>query len=152
MTLYINNIQIMTKVQLYDDDFMINRVINSMDNNIKKVSIIQPNISKLNRKTYIFNFCEFCVSIRRNNQHVKMYLESELSVDSSITESGALILDKIFESSRVLAILEQYINEFVICKETKCKSKCTNFQKEDRINYLVCEVCKSKTAILLKFI
>jgi translation initiation factor 2 beta subunit (eIF-2beta)/eIF-5 len=71
-------------------------------------------------------------------------------VETSITEAGMLIIDKTFDPKRVTSILEQYVDEYVSCKELRCKSKCTNFVKDDRINYLVCEACNSRFALNLK--
>lgn len=137
---------------IYDDDFMLSRLIASIDRkDSMKISVVPPKIQKKDRKTYIFNFTQFCVSIRREREHVKLYLESELSVKSSITEAGMLIIEKIFEPTRITKIMEQYINEFVLCKESRCRSLCTKFIREDKINYLMCEVCNSRFAIKLKF-
>lgn len=138
--------------QIYDDDFMLSRLIAGVDRKNVKVNVVEPQLqtNRKTKRTYMFNFEAFCNSIRRDKQHLKLYLESELSVDTSISENGMLTIDKPFDSKRVTSILEQYVNIYVQCKETKCKSLCTVFIKEDRINYLTCEICNSRHAMTLK--
>lgn len=136
--------------QIYDDDFMLSRLIASIDRKNVKVNVVEPEIQKKNRKTFIFNFDAFCNSIRRDRQHIKTYLESELSSESSITEAGVLIIDKMFDPKRVTNILQQYVEIYIMCRESRCKSLCTVVIKEDRINYLTCEICNSRQALNLK--
>lgn len=135
---------------IYDDDFMLSRLIANIDRKDVKVNVVVPEIQKKNGKTFIFNFDAFCTSIRRDRQHIKLYLESELSVETSITEAGMLIIDKSFDPKRVTSILQQYVNLYVTCKEPRCKSLCTVFVKENRINYLTCEICNSRHSLNLK--
>lgn len=135
---------------IYDDDFMLSRLIANIDRKDVKVNVVVPEIQKKNGKTFIFNFDAFCTSVRRDRQHIKLYLESELSVETSITEAGMLIIDKSFDPKRVTSILQQYVNMYITCKEPRCKSLCTIFVKEDRINYLTCEICNSRHAVNLK--
>lgn len=136
-----------TEQLLYDDDFMLSRLITSINQTCQPIKIIPPQIEKKNRKTFIFNYDAFCTSVRRDRQNIKTYLESELSVESSITEAGMLIIDKVFDPKRISEILEQYIKEFISCREVKCRSNNTHVVKEDRINFLICESCRSKFAI-----
>lgn len=140
----------MTSETIYDDDFMLSRLIANIHKKNLKIIPIVPQIQKKNRKTFIFNFDAFCSSVKRDRQHIKVYLESELSVKTSITEAGMLIIDKMFDPKRVEYILEQYVCIYIMCKEPRCKSLCTIFVKNDRINYLTCEICNSRYALNLK--
>lgn len=137
---------------IYDDDFMLSRLIARIDKKCVKINVIPPNIetNRKTKRTYIYNFDQFSTSVRRDRQHIKLYLEAELNTETSITEAGMLIIDKPFDSKRVESILQQYVEMYIVCKESKCRSLSTIFIKEDRINYLTCEQCNSRHAINLK--
>lgn len=140
----------METMQLYTDDFMLSRLIASINKKDVEIRVVEPIIEKKNRKTFFCNFRDFCNSLRRDEQHLISYFDSELGEDMSVTEVGMLIINKTFEPKRIITILEQYINTYVKCKSLKCGSLSTSFQKEHKINYLVCEKCNSKYAISLK--
>jgi translation initiation factor 2 beta subunit (eIF-2beta)/eIF-5 len=140
----------MTETTLYDDDFMLSRLIQSIDREGHKFSPIIPVVQKKDRKTFIFNFETVCKYLKRDTLHIKIYLEKELEVESSINQAGALIITGMYDPKRIKKIIEQYVTTFVLCKEDKCRSGLTEIVKEDRHTYLVCSVCKSKNFIKLK--
>lgn len=139
MTAVINNIKI------YDDEWLLDRIFCAT--NIAKVnnSVLEPQISNLNRKTHFVNFAKFCESINRNEQSVKKFIENDLRSDSSITGSKELIIGKVFKKELIMQTIVNYIEKYVQCKN--CKSVSTNEVAEGRFTYLVCDGCKAKNTI-----
>ena len=77
-----------------------------------------------NKKTYIANFRAICNKLNRTEDEVKLFFEKELATVISINNNGSLIITGIYKQQGILKILNNYILEFVTCKE--CKSCDTN--------------------------
>ena len=99
------------------------------------------------KKTIITNF--FCIAsyIRRDPQHFQKYLLKNLA-SSGHTEGERLILNIKIPKEKIKQKIEQYINEFVKCKE--CKKPDTELIKESRLSFVHCLACGAKHPVTLK--
>ncbi len=98
-------------------------------------SLIQGN------RTYITNFIEITNSIRRDPKHLAKYLFRELAKPGH-TDGNRLILQGKVMNSLIRKKVDDYIKEFVYCKE--CNRPDTRLEKEGRIIFLKCEACGAK--------
>jgi translation initiation factor 2 beta subunit (eIF-2beta)/eIF-5 len=139
----------------YDITYLINRAYVELNKvkNKNKSTFIKPEIITHNRKTYITNFIKFCESINREPNSVKKYLETELSIQTSIIgesnfddEKSGLKIDVLLRPNIVFNAITSYMKEFVLCKH--CKAR-TIIEKRDKLTYMVCNNCKSESTIKL---
>lgn len=130
----------------YSIDMLLDRAFGSLTINKEKIKLVMPVFEKKDRKSYIHNFQDVCRSINRTPDEVRTYLGKELNMDTSIKEDGSLKIDGM---PKTVGVIEKFIKEYVIshimCKA--CKSCKTTVQKVERINFLVCDACKSKRAM-----
>lgn len=134
--------------QIYEDDYLLERLFDKLESNkSQKLVAVKPKSIKQNKKTHITNFVEFCKSINREPNSVKIYIDERLAKDSSISSTGVLIINKIYHQHEIDKDFMAYIKEYVLCPEIKCGSGNTNIIKENRITYLLCNSCHSKKAL-----
>ena len=96
------------------------------------------------KKTILTNFSQIIVQIRRDPEHFQKFLLKELAT-SGQREGDRLILNNKIPSKKINQKIEQYVNEFVLCKE--CKKPDTEIVKEDRLSFLHCLACGAKHPI-----
>ena len=107
----------------------------------KVQGIIQGN------KTLITNFVKIAQTFRREVAHLQKYLLRELATPGNL-DGPRLILNRKISSSLINQKVEQYANDFVICKE--CGKPDTTLNKEDRFTYVKCQACGAKHYIKSK--
>ncbi len=93
------------------------------------------------KKTILTNFLNIASYIRRNPEHFQKFILKELAT-SGQREGDRLILNNKIPSSKINTKIEQYIKEFVICKE--CGKPDTELRKENRLNFIHCLACGAK--------
>ena len=96
------------------------------------------------KKTILTNFNQVAAHIRRDPEHFKKYLSRELATPI-IQEKDKTILNKKISSKQINPKIEQYVKDFVICRE--CGKPDTQIEKEDRTNFLHCLACGAKHPI-----
>lgn len=135
----------------YTDEFLINRLLNKLEGTkTKKLSVVNPVITKKNRKTFIENFGAICKSINRDAEVVREYFEKNLALgsgDVTLSATNTLTISGSHVNTNLTKHLEDYIMTYVICTEKKCGSGNTELIKENRILWLVCKKCNCKKAI-----
>jgi len=95
-------------------------------------------------QTIIKNFSDACGKIRREPRHVLKYLTKELAVPGSSDGVRATLNGR--PPSRVIqSKFENYVREFVLCKE--CSRPDTKLLKEKRITIMRCEACGARGAV-----
>jgi len=92
-------------------------------------------------KTVFKNFSQIVTILRRDANHLAKFLSRELAVPNSIQGNNLLFQGKIGREI-LQKKLENYIKEFVYCKE--CHEPDTKLVKEGKIVYMVCEACGAK--------
>ncbi|MDA3836138.1 MAG: translation initiation factor IF-2 subunit beta [Nanoarchaeota archaeon] len=93
------------------------------------------------KKTVITNFPQIASHIRRNEEHFLKYLLKELAVKGSREGDRIVIIGKA-PSKKIQPKIEQYVNDFVICKE--CGKPDTELTKEGKNTMLHCLACGAK--------
>jgi len=96
------------------------------------------------KKTILTNFFQITSHIRREPEHFQKFLLRELAAAGHI-EGDRLILNKKVPSTKINPKIEQYINEFVLCKE--CGKPDTELKREGRLNFLHCLACGAKHSV-----
>ena len=93
------------------------------------------------KKTILTNFLSIASYIRRDPDHFQKFILKELAT-SGQREGDRLVLNNKIPSSKINAKIDQYIKEFVICKE--CGKPDTELKKENRLNFINCLACGAK--------
>ena len=121
--------------------------------NKNKKAFIKPEMTNINKKSYITNFMIFCNSINREPEHVKKFLIKDMNTDISFIREGNIDSDEdtglkfnnLFRSNQIMNSITNYMKLYVLCE--LCKSGETNIVKIERINYIQCDNCKAHRAL-----
>jgi len=93
------------------------------------------------KKTVLTNFFQITSHIRRDPEQLQRFLSKELA--TPITKEGdKLILNIKIPSKKINPKIEQYVEEFVLCKE--CKKPDTELIKEGKLTLIHCLACGAK--------
>lgn len=96
------------------------------------------------KKTILTNFSQVASHIRRDPEHFQKFLLKELAA-AGTKEGDRLILNKKVPSAKINNKIEQYVKEFVLCKE--CNKPDTEILKEDRLRFVHCLACGAKHSV-----
>ncbi len=99
------------------------------------------------RKTILTNFSQIASHLRRKPEHFQKFLLKELAA-SGQQEDDRLVLNIKVSSAKIIQKIEQYVKEFVLCKE--CKKPDTELTKEDRLSFVKCLACGAKHSVRSK--
>ncbi|MDO8622708.1 MAG: translation initiation factor IF-2 subunit beta, partial [archaeon] len=93
------------------------------------------------KKTTMTNFSQIVSHIRRDPDHFQKFLLRELAT-SGQKEGDRLVLNNKIPSARINQKVEEYVKEFVLCRE--CNKPDTELIKEDRLMFIHCLACGAK--------
>lgn len=96
------------------------------------------------KKTILTNFLQIASHIRRKPEHFQKFILRELATSGNI-EGDRLILNNKIPSAKINTKIEDYVKEFVLCKE--CKKPDTELIKEDRLTFVHCLACGAKHSV-----
>lgn len=96
------------------------------------------------KKTILTNLSQVATHIRRNEETFLRYLLKELSVKGHKEGDRIIITGKV-SSKKINPKIEQYVKNFVICKE--CGKPDTEIIKEGKQTMLHCLACGAKHPI-----
>ncbi len=96
------------------------------------------------KKTILTNFVAIASHIRRTPEHFQKFILKELATSGQL-EGDRLILNNKIPSAKINAKIDQYVKEFVICKE--CGKPDTELKKENRLSFIHCLACGAKHPI-----
>jgi translation initiation factor 2 subunit 2 len=99
------------------------------------------------KKTLLTNFTQITNHLRRKPEHLQKFLLRELATSGNI-EGDRLVLNNKVPSAKINQKVEEYVKEFVLCKE--CKKPDTELTKEDRLTFIHCLACGAKHAVRSK--
>ena len=99
------------------------------------------------KKTILTNFFQIASHIRRKPEHFQKFILKELAA-SGQKEGDRLILNIKVPSEKINQKIEQYVKEFVLCKE--CKKPDTELTKEGRLTFIKCLACGAKHSVQSK--
>ena len=111
--------------------------------NFKDKKMTKPSVvfnSKM-KKTIWENFVTNCNEIERENNHLKLFIEKELTTTTSIKESGQLIIKGKYEFDIIMKQYAKYLKYYVQCGS--CKSFSTKFGN----SFVVCRKCFSERMV-----
>ncbi len=95
-------------------------------------------VEVIGRQTTIRNLSDIAKALRRDPKHIVKFLLKELAIPGNMTGSELVLQGKIYESM-VKKKLEDYIKEFVLCKE--CGKADTVVEKKADALMVKCEAC-----------
>ncbi len=95
------------------------------------------------KKTILTNYFQIASFLRRNPEHFQKFMLKELAV-SGQKEGDRLVLNMKIPSTRINQKIEQYVKEFVLCRE--CGKPDTELIREpqNRIMFIHCLACGAK--------
>jgi len=96
------------------------------------------------KKTILTNFFQLASHIRRNPEHFQKFMLKELAA-SGYKDGDRLVLNIKVPSAKINLKVEQYVKEFVLCKE--CGKPDTELTKEDRFAFIKCLACGAKHSV-----
>ncbi len=99
------------------------------------------------RKTILTNFFQIASYLRRKPEHFQKFMLRELAA-SGQREGDRLVLNIKVPSAKINRKIEEYVKEFVLCKE--CKKPDTELIKEDRLSFIHCLACGAKHSVRSK--
>ncbi len=126
-------------------DFLLNRFyikLDEINQPSKKFTMKYPSVIIKGRRTCFINFDEICKNLNRSLEHVMSFILSEFGCTGSIDSNNRLNLDGYFQSKHLETIFRKYVIDYIKCKT--CGTPDTLFIKEDRINFIICNRCKSQ--------
>ena len=99
------------------------------------------------KKTVIVNLNQIATHLRRDVENLQRFLSKELA-NQIVKEGDRFVIGSKISSKKINPKIEQYVNEFVICKE--CKKPDTEIIKTGKTNTLHCLACGAKHPIRSK--
>ena len=96
------------------------------------------------KKTILTNFYQVVSYLRRKPEHFQKFILRELATSGNI-EGDRLVLNNKIPSAKINSKIEDYVKEFVLCKE--CKKPDTEIVKEDRLTFVHCLACGAKHSV-----
>ncbi|MCK9595773.1 translation initiation factor IF-2 subunit beta [Candidatus Pacearchaeota archaeon] len=96
------------------------------------------------KKTIITNFFQIASYLRRNPEHFQKFMFKELATFGQ-KEGDRLVLNNKVPSARINQKVEEYVKEFVLCKE--CGKPDTELIKQDRFTFINCLACGAKHSV-----
>ena len=111
----------------------------------KRFEVPEANIRTEGNVTVFENFQEILDQIDREDRHVLKFLQDELGTSAQIDERGRARLTGEFSSRRVEAVLDEYVDTFVICPE--CGLPDTKITREQGAELLQCDACGARSSV-----
>lgn len=102
--------------------------------------------AKGTKRVCITNFSELCTFLVRPIEHVAMFILVETGDPNSLDgEKKKLTIKGKYDQRKIESILTSYVKTYVACQV--CKSQATRLEKEERLMFIKCEVCSSKSSV-----
>jgi len=101
------------------------------------------------KKTILTNFSQIINYLRRDEGHLQKFLLKELAT-SGQKDGDRLVLNNKIPSTKINPKIEEYVKEFILCKE--CKKPDTELIKEhhSRLTFIHCLACGAKHSVRSK--
>ena len=96
------------------------------------------------KKTILTNFFQIAVHIRRDPEHFQKFILKEVAA-SGHKDGDRLVLNMKVPSIKINSKIEQYVKEFVLCRE--CGKPDTEIVKDGRLNFIHCLACGAKHSV-----
>ncbi|RVD90962.1 eukaryotic translation initiation factor [Tubulinosema ratisbonensis] len=89
-----------------------------------------------------FNLKEVSAHLNREEDHLKMFILSELNTSGNVNSEGRLSIKGRFTKKQLQDTIRDYIDQFVVCKSC-FKTDDTIIYKENRMYFLKCNLCNA---------
>ena len=133
-------------------DEMLSRIYKQMnketDISSYRLKLKPPKTEKIgSKKTAWINFRQTCESLNRSEEHLSLFISSEVGTLCSITQDGALLIRGIFPAIKIESCLKKYIDLYGKCG--MCKSLETELFKDatTRLMMMTCKFCKAVRSV-----
>jgi len=101
----------------------------------------QTESSVIGSKTVIYNFKEVAERLNRDPGHLIKFILRELATSGTYEGSRATLQGR-FSKELLDSLIVRYIKAYVLC--CSCNKPDTKLVKEDRMTFILCEVCGAK--------
>lgn len=98
-------------------------------------------------KTVLTNIPQIMTYLRRNQDHFIKYLLKELATSGTM-KNNILILQRKINSQTINDKIEDYVKEFVMCRQ--CGKPDTELQKDKEFIFIHCLACGAKHSVRSK--
>jgi len=92
-------------------------------------------------KTVVYNFKEIAEKLNRNPNHLLKFMVRELATSGALEDSRASLQGR-FSKEALDELVVRYIKAYVLCGS--CNKPDTKLVREDRLEFIACEVCGAK--------
>lgn len=99
------------------------------------------------KRTILTNFNQVATHLRRNPEHLQKFLSRELAAPMA-KDGDKMVLNVKISSKKINPKIDQYVEEFVLCKE--CKKPDTELVKEGKLTVVHCLACGAKNPVRAK--
>lgn len=99
-------------------------------------------------KTVLTNIPSIVSSLRRDQDHFVKFLLKELATSGTV-KNNILVLQRKINSQKINEKIEDYVKEFVQCKE--CLKPDTELTKDKGLVFMHCLACGAKHPVRSKF-
>ena len=110
-----------------------------------RFEVPEPNVRPEGHVTVYENFQGTIDRLGRDENHVLKFLQNELGTSAHLDERGRARLKGEFNQRRLQAVLDEYVDTYVICPE--CGLPDTNLTTEQGAEILECEACGARSAV-----
>uniref|UniRef100_A0A7C3J4G4 Translation initiation factor 2 subunit beta n=1 Tax=Candidatus Methanomethylicus mesodigestus TaxID=1867258 RepID=A0A7C3J4G4_9CREN len=101
----------------------------------------QTESSIIGSKTVIYNFKDVAAKLNRDPSHLLKFIVRELATSGTLEEQRASLQGR-FSKEALDQLVVKYIKGYVLC--SSCNKPDTKLLREDRLTFIVCEVCGAK--------
>ena len=113
----------------------------------KDVVLSAPIVERAgSKKTRISNFAIICSELNRPLAHLLSFFVAELRMQCSINQNYQLVIVGRLQQKHIKTVIKKYVLACVMCKSCKECFK-TELIRENRLTYLFCNTCHTRTCI-----
>jgi len=109
-----------------------------------RFDVPEPNVRTEGNVTVYENFQHTLDRLDREESHVLKFLQDELGTSAGIDESGRARLTGSFRQDRIAAVLDEYVESYVLCPE--CGLPDTYLEREQGALLIQCDACGARSA------
>ncbi|AOW79780.1 translation initiation factor IF-2 subunit beta [Halodesulfurarchaeum formicicum] len=110
-----------------------------------RFEVPDPKLRTEGNVTVFENFQALLDRLDREDEHVLKFLQDELGTAAQIDERGRARLTGEFNESRVQAVIDEYVDQYVICPE--CGLPDTHLTHEQGAELLECDACGARSSV-----
>jgi translation initiation factor 2 subunit 2 len=110
-----------------------------------RFEVPDPTLRTEGNVTVFENFQEILDAVSRDEDHVLKFLQDEFGTSAHIDDRGRARLTGQFNESRVAAVIDEYVEAYVVCPE--CGLPDTHLTREQGAELLECDACGARSSV-----